>query len=112
MELDRFINTALCSIFTGVRDANQALSKQTGNSSPCFALYDGERVSKGNGFKGSKVKFKIGITVEDSDETKIGGGLKVFSGNLQSSEKEQTVTYVEFEIPVLKDANGIMKNDM
>lgn len=114
MELSDYISLTLTEIAKGVKRANQNYEKR-GNGQVISGLQspiDGIPFVRicGQGRKDTykpiiKVAFRVGVEVEESEESnnKLGSSLKVISANSESLSKDgkRSVHEVSFELPLI-----------
>lgn len=108
MELDEFITTALVKVLSGIREA------QNEESVGAFVVAGNDggheypknsRVSSSARLKSTIIDFDVAITVESSDKTGGGGGLKIAGIGAdikgESASKDTRVSRVQFGVPIL-----------
>lgn len=92
MELKDFIKRTLIDIVTGVEEANKEKNR--------FHLTSQRH--HGTGESGQKVEFDVSITVNESSDSDIKGGIKValvsLGGGVKESESNQNIQKIKFEV--------------
>ncbi|SFM52462.1 hypothetical protein [Nitrosomonas communis] len=112
MELDEFIKSVIVKVLSGIRQAQDeekvgafvVPGKEGGHEYPKNA-----RVSSSARLKSTIIDFDVAITVESSDKTAGGGGLKIAGIGAdikgESATKDTRVSRIQFGVPILLPEN-------
>jgi hypothetical protein len=112
MELDEFITSALVKVLSGIREAQNeenvgafvVAGSDGGHEYPKNA-----RVSSSARLKSTIIDFDVAITVESSDKTGGGGGLKIAGIGAdikgESASKDTRVSRIQFGVPIMLPEN-------
>ena len=112
MELDEFIASALVKVLSGIRQA------QNEENVGAFVVPGGDggqeypknaRVSSSARLKSTIIDFDVAVTVESSDKTGGGGGLKIAGIGAdikgESASKDTRFSRIQFGVPILLPEN-------
>ncbi|WP_155829197.1 hypothetical protein [Halomonas huangheensis] len=112
MELDEFVKSVLVNVLLGVKKAQDA----EGVGAFVVPSWDGghqypknSRVSSGARLKSTIIDFDVAVTVESSDRTSGGGGLKIagIGADLkgEATSKDTKVSRIQFGVPIMLPEN-------
>lgn len=109
MELKEFIKQSLTQISQGVKESQDELKEYDAIIAPGKTLKNGEYYYVRNDSHGNQqvteIKFKVGLTINESSGSK--GGIGVISGifnlggKLESDNSNQSVNTIEFTVPIV-----------
>ena len=92
MELKEFIKKSLIEIRLGVREANEELVVRVDKEYKPFSMGDMK----------SKLDFDVAITVENSESSKVEGGLRVaivkLGSDIENNIKTNNLSRIKFSI--------------
>jgi hypothetical protein len=109
MELKEFIKETLTQIAQGISDAQESLHETGAIIAPEAIIRTGDSsVVRNDGYGNravNEVKFNVGVSAGSEDGTKAGIAVLtgLFSGGAQeqSSNSNQSITNIEFAIPMV-----------
>jgi len=102
MDLQEFIKNTLVSIKNGLHDANVEFAKQEGKElgkdyAALFVMEPHNR-EKSQGY----IIFDVAVTVNQKDDKKGGGGIKIavanLGGEITSSTSQENISRIKFHI--------------
>lgn len=112
MELDEFIKSVLVKVLSGIRQA------QDEKSVGAFVVPGGDggheypknaRVSNSALLKSTIIDFDVAITIESSDKTAGGSGIRIAGIGAdikgESATKDTKVSRIQFGVPILLPEN-------
>ncbi|WP_416139925.1 hypothetical protein ACM26W_05985 [Halomonas sp. HK25] len=112
MELDEFVKSVLVNVLSGVKKA------QNSEGVGAFVVPSGDgghdypknsRVSSSARLKSTIIDFDVAVTVESSDTTSGGGGLKIaeIGADLkgEATSKDTKVSRIQFGVPIMLPEN-------